>query len=298
MRSLQDAQYELDNNLLFVGHRADNASIIGISDLDTGTADVRDGDSEANPAADGRRFGRGYRDAPTWTFTFSVRGATPADSAQAVEDLRAAWRADSVRSRPGATSVLRYQLHGRDRRVYGRGGNFSDTLRQGLTTKVYPALGEFNLEEPLCFDDAEQQLPLDLLTHESGGITLPATFPWTWGSTSSERQGQVTVGGNAATPFRVVITGPLTGSLTSPYIKSKGWRMDFPGLTVAYDQTLEIDTRLHTAKLNGVTVAGKMSRKSSLRTRLATGTQEVVFGCTDPTNSSRATIYWRPAYAL
>lgn len=295
-RILSEGQFELDGDLFMVS-RNERPQPFSVTDLDTGTSESRTQDAD-RPLGDGRMFGRDYHGAPTWTFTLAVNDAddTSIDNMGA---LKAKWRNDAVRREPGATQVLRYCLKGRVRRVYGRGRKCEPAnLRQGLIDGVFlPALAEFDLIDPLVYDDAEVALSLDLVTDAGPGVEWPITWPVTWGAPAGLRQGVVNVGGEVSTPFVVTVTGPTSGKALSPYVAGPGWWVELPGLELAYNQQLVIDTRAHTVKVDGVSVAGLLSRRSSLTARLAPGSQELLFGATDPTNTARAVVSWRPAHA-
>ncbi len=293
MRVLDDGQFELDGRILMAARRSDPTTV-HIQDLSR-AKDVRTQDAD-DPVDDGVRFGRDYIGASTWTFTFAIRGRTAAESFDAVDQLEAAWRPYGIRRTPGAKSVLRYRLNGRTRRVYGRGRKFDPADKQGLVNGVFlPAIGEFTAE-PFTYDDQEASLNLGLVTDPGEGLTWPITFPITFGAQAGLRQGVTNVAGEAETPFRVEITGPVTGHATSPTIRGRGWWIELPGLKINYDERVVIDTRARTVTKGGTSVARFLSRRSSLSARLMPGSQELVFGCTDPTNTAAARVFWRPAH--
>ena len=294
-RALTEGQFELDGDLFLVS-KHERGEPFHVQDLDTGTSDPRTQDAD-RPLGDGRMFGADFYSAPTWTFTLWVQDETdPALDHMGV--LKAAWQNRALRRTPGATQVLRYTLKGRTRRVYGRGRKCEPAnVRQGVNFGFLPALAEFDLVDPLTYDDAEVALSLDLVTDAGPGITWPITWPVTWGAPAGLRQGVVNVAGEEPTPFTVTVTGPTSGKALSPYVAGPGWWVELPGLELAYNQQLVIDTRAHTVKVDGVSVAGFLSRRSSLTARLAPGSQELLFGATDPTNTARAVVSWRPAHA-
>lgn len=291
--TLNDGDFELDGSLLLRSSKSP-LSPVSIQTIDMGGMTVNT-QNQSNPMGDNTIFGVDRYSAPEWTFTLNCRGGV-GEALDGAEQVRTYWQNDSIRLMPGATSVLRYKLNGRTRRIYGRCGNVSPNVASLMVSGATTMLVAFQLEDPNTYDDTESQVVLDLITQPGGGVTLPAVMPWVWGSTPGKRQGVVDVFGSASTPMRVVVHGPSAGKLTSPSISGPGWKIEFPGQQVAYDQTLTIDTRAKTATINGASVAGTLARGSALSSRLQVGTQELVFSCSDPTNTAYATVYWRSAY--
>lgn len=106
----------------------------------------------------------------------------------------------------------------------------------------------------------------------------------------------VTVDGLAAVPFRVVIAGPSTGSATNLKLAGPGWLLDFGALVLKAGSQIVVDTSwIGSALMDGASVAGTLSRKSTLTGRLQPGTAEFTFTATDTSRTTKATISWRPA---
>lgn len=268
-----------------------------VTSFEPGEPEERNQDAD-NPVSDGVMVGIDRLGGATWTFELATNRADMAGARASAREFAAAWRKGKA-SAPGVLVPLRYRLADTDDtfRVYGRPGRYAGpngdvVMRQGAARIVC----EFRVSDPLAYDDAQASLSLSLVTDGGTGTVLPVTLPTVLGVPDGLRQGVVNVAGDAGTPMLIEITGPVTGTASSPSVRGPGWRVELPGLEVAYDETVVIDTRARTVTKNGVSVAGFLSRKSSLAARLMPGSQELVFGCTDSTNTARATVLWRPAY--
>lgn len=289
--ALADSQFELDGFLFGMG------TPLVVRTLDPGTAEEINQD-ENDPVGDGVLPGRDRLGGQTWTFELTTNCRDQRSASAAARQLSGVWRRGK-RLRPGETMTLRYRTRGGDTyRVVGRPRKFAgpngDVLMVQGAGKI---VCEFLLTMPLMFDDVEASLDLGLVTTPGAGLVWPITFPITFGAAAGSRQGIVDVGGEEPTPFRVEIHGPVTGRATSPFVSGNGWRVELPGLQVAYDETVVVDMAAHTVTKNGVSVTKYLSRASTLSARLMPGGQEIVFGATDPTNTSVARFFWRPAHS-
>ena len=105
------------------------------------------------------------------------------------------------------------------------------------------------------------------------------------------------MGGTAPAPFVEVIHGPIT----NPWIAGPGWRFDFL-TTLAYDQTLTVDTRpwAQTVLRNdGASLAGTLTRASTALSDarlLPGGGAWLTFGGIDGTGTATCSVSWRPTY--
>ncbi len=288
--ALKDGQFELDG--LVFGYGTD----VLVSTLDPGDPAERDEDAE-NPTGNGVFMGHDRLGSQTWTFDLATDCKDMRSAQSAARKFAGVWRR-AKRLRPGETMTLRYRAVGCETfRVVGRPRKFAGPSGDALMRLGNGKMAaEFVLSEPVTFDDEEDSLHLGLVTDPGGTLTWPITFPITFGATPGQRQGIVNVAGEAETPFRAVISGPITGKAVSPVIKGRGWRIELPGLEVHYDETVEIDTRARTVSKNGVSVVHFLSRRSDLSARLMPGSQELVFTTTDPTNTAAARMYWRAAH--
>lgn len=267
-------------------------SAVFIESFDPGIADVRTQDVD-NPVGDDTAFGRDFFTGPTWTLDLVVNRRNAAEALQTLGELSAVWRADAVRSTPGAEVVLRYALGGRTRRVYGRPRKFAYTPN-GLTSGVILATAEFKARNLVYFDDDERVLPLQIIPPSSGGFTAPFTAPIIPAPTG-EVQGPIAdVGGDIPAPFTVTFNGPIT----NPRVAGNGWEIELRD-SLAWDQSVTVDTRLKTVKRNdGANLSGKLTHRSNLGTaRLTPGPDYVTFSGYDATGTATARVAWRPAYA-
>ncbi|MGL5850182.1 MAG: hypothetical protein ACRCZD_05290, partial [Phycicoccus sp.] len=208
--------------------------------------------------------------------------------------LARAWDASAVRSTPGALSVLRYNLGGRVRRVYGRPRRFSVAMRTTLWSGVTAAVADFQLADVLHYDDELQSVGVSIVPASTGGLVSPLKSPLsTLGG--GARQGVISVGGSAPTPFRATVRGPIT----NPWIAGPGWRIEL-ATTLASDQSITINTRPGASSVlrqDGASMAGSLSRTTRLSTAvLRPGPSEITFGGTDPTGTASCTLTWRNAH--
>ena len=97
--------------------------------------------------------------------------------------------------------------------------------------------------------------------------------------------------GHRRAPFKVVIHGPVSGTLSQISVSGDGWRVD-TSATLQHDQTLVIDTAANTITKAGASQAGTLSRTSRLTARLTTGHQFITFNGADPTNTAYAVVTW------
>src|SRR5690606_36368644 len=91
---------------------------VEVTDVDFGSPEARSTDVD-RPRADGTRFGREWRSGREITLEVATMHHTDAVLAE-LGKLCAAWDAAATRTAPGTLSVLRYNVNGRTRRVYGR----------------------------------------------------------------------------------------------------------------------------------------------------------------------------------
>src|SRR5690606_28021457 len=114
MATLSDRQFEMDGYLF--GRHAPTG--VEVTDVDFGSPEARSTDVD-RPRADGTRFGREWRAGREITLEVATMHHTDAVLAE-LGKLCAAWDAAATRTAPGTLSVLRYNVNGRTRRVYGR----------------------------------------------------------------------------------------------------------------------------------------------------------------------------------
>lgn len=291
MPALAEGQFSLDGYVF--GTPADDVVILE-KGLDHAELSYRTQDTP-HPLADETLFGRDIITPPTWTFTLGARNDVNLDTT--LETLTTLWRADAIRSTPGARMALTYCLNGRERVVYGRPRNFA--VDQGVTAdnnfKVVTA--QFTLAEIVSYGATERTASLSQVTTTPGtGLVLPKALPWDLTSTYATRAGLITMGSAVPAPFEVDIYGPTIGTATDIRVWSADWLLHF-GVTISPGDTFTYRTVNGTATLNGNSVAPNLRGSSTARARISPGSAEVVLTSSDTSNTVTGTVRWRDVYA-
>lgn len=294
MAFLTEEQWELDGYRF--GGVIDRGPVRVLSSgIDLGSASVRTQDAQA-PGRDGGMFGRDYLDAPEMTFTLGV--ISRGDVWATIAELTRAWR-PAARTEPGTLSVLRYMRNGTSWRMYGRPRKFAVKPAVNKNDRFQIVEATFQLADPYWYRETPKQasnsLTLRLVTASSdGGLVLPAVAPLELRSGSQKRTGAVRVDSVVPAPFRVTVKGPTTGALSNIKLAGKGWVIE-TSASLAWDQSLVIDTRLGTIQRDGVHIPGTLSRASRLNARLQPGAQTISFTGSDLSNTASATLEWLDA---
>ena len=240
-------------------------------------------------ARDGVLFGRDIESAPEWIYRLRARHV---DVMAALADLRSAW--EGRRADPLDTSVLRYMLAGRVRRVYGRPRRFHPLMTPwARPNRILEVDTTFRLSDPLHYDDGERSVTLRIVPPSTGGLLAPLVAPLSTARSSAPDARFITVRGDAPAPVRVTFHGPAT----DPWVRGTGWEVGLNG-SIAYDGQVTVDTRTTTVlRADGASVAGMLTRRTRLaEVRLAPGVHELSFGGIDPTGTASATVAWRDAH--
>lgn len=267
--------------------------------LDPGSSSYRVQDTD-NPVDDGGWFGRDYLNGPTYQFTLGFRNDF-GDVQDTVNRFRTAWRADAVRSTPGALSALTFQQAGKVYRLWGRSRDFALQPTTVADDHWRTGVASFKVATPYVEENQFNQVVVKLLEPiGDGGVTLPADIPFDLdlGSPGSQaRQGAAVVGGSAPAHMTVAIKGPTTGSLTGARVYGPGWSIQLQR-PVAYDQTVYIDTRREAVYVNGVSTPSMVSARDRLGVQLLPGSQIIGFDGNDPSATATATFGWRNTMPL
>lgn len=278
-------------------------NVVQVSGFDPGSVEIRSQDA-SNGLTDGVLMGRDVRAASTWTFDLFTNIQQPdpdiayAQTLEVVDNITRVWRADEVRSTPGAVMPLRYFMAGRWRRVYGRPRRFVGP-DGGLLTMQGRAemIGDFVRVDDMHYDDYERSARVGLIPSTLGGFTVPFETPLTT-ETFDERDiypGTFTTGGSAPTGAIIEITGPVSGA----WVELEGeWKLELVG-TVQAGQTLVVDTRpwARSTTRGGVPVTGMIHPRTALSDIvLRPGHHRVTFGGYGATDSATATIKWRDTF--
>lgn len=285
MAVLQDGDFELDG-YLFSGSRRRPLYVQGV---ELAAAKGREQDV-FNPIGEDLLFGRDYRTAPQWGFKLRVgHGGAEATLAN-LAALTRAWNAKAPV--PGAESVMRYAAAGRTRLVYGRARELSPEIGQVFDLGRVVADAKFQPRDPWYYDDEVQSVTVGLVPVSSGGLLSPLVSPLTT-IAGAQRQGLITVGGDAPAPVEVVFKGPIT----NPRAESSGWQVGL-NATLAYDHTVTVNTRTGTVTRNdGASLGGTLTRRTYLpQARLQPGAREIIFSGTDQTGTATCTVRWRNTF--
>ena len=241
------------------------------------------------PRGDGVAFGSDFRRGSTVTFSIDVNGASPSDARARLSQLTRAWRADEVRSTPGATARL---ISDTGRTAFGRPRRFAPDLEE-LPSGMAGATADFATADDLWYGPEEFEV-VPLVPALGGGLMAPLASPLATTASSDRSQG-ITVEGEVPTWPVFEVAGPIT----NPVVEIVGvLRLAF-NLTLAYDETLVVDTRpwVRSITRNGSSVRGSLSRTSTRLSRAALppGSHEVVLRGTSDGLASLAA-RWRPAF--
>lgn len=246
------------------------------------------------PRADGRRFGRDYREGRTITLDLAVSAPDEAGAQTAYDALHAWWTRTAIRHEPGAQSALRYARAGRQRRVYGRGRKFMPNHDLDYLG-VIRVTATFDTDGVRFYDDTAETMHTTLVPPSSGGITVPFTVPFGFVNPSAG-QGTVQVGGSVPAPLTLTINGPITDPSVSVVDE---FDIELSG-TLAADDYVTIDPRAGTVLTRfGINWAGRFSADSQHLPDIALspGAHQIVLRGTDPTGTASLDATWRATYA-
>lgn len=269
----------IDSKFVFPQSGPPEVSNIDISDQDA-----------PRPRGDGVLFGTDYRNGTTVTFDIEVHGDNETEANALLQRLSTAWRADEIRSVPGATTMLTAHT---GRSTFGRPRRFQPKYELtpfGITAVTC----DFATADDLWYG-APQSATVNLVPAPGGGLKAPLASPLST-TTTSDRSQTFTVEGDL--PVWPVIT--ITGPITNPVIEVVGqFKLAF-NLTLAYDQTLVINTLpwARTITRNGASVAGNLSPSFDRLSDASVppGRHELALRGTSATGTPSATFAWRNAY--
>lgn len=291
----QDAQWELtyEDVTYRFGRTADD--VFCATTPEVGEAEVRASDS-APFRGDGLIMGIETRGGSTITFDLAIVAPTEDEARRRYDVLATAWRADALRSKPGATATLTSRYRGERRHWYGRPRKLSANTKYARQGHIRVS-ATFDSADGMAWSDRQiVTVPLAPPT-TGGGITAPIVSPITTSRTST-RQSVFVV--DATAP--VVPTITINGYISNPRLEllgSDGWWVALRG-TIPGGQAVVISARTMSAAFTGSnrSAAGMMdprgARISSLR--IPPGVHEFKFSGTSDTRLATASITWRNAY--
>lgn len=289
--ALTEGQFSLDGFIF--GSPSDSVVLLS-GGWDTASLEYRVQDVP-RPLGDGSLFGRDTIEAPTWNFLMGVKHDT--DVYSVLEDLFTAWRADAIRSTPGARSELQYVRNGQHRVVFGRSRNISVEPDETQADDFKVVTAQFTLGDPLSYSLTEQSLSLTQVTTTPGtGLVLPAVLPWSLTASTVARSGIITMGSKVSAPFTVELNGPTIGVATDIRVWSADWTLHF-GITLKPGDLFSYDTATGQALLNGRRSMANLKGKSTARARITPGSNEVILTSSDTSNTTTASIRWRDVFA-
>jgi hypothetical protein len=249
--------------------------------------DIADGDVD-NARADGTQFGIDWHGGRTIGVTFGIVGATEAQMWDRFNELASHWNAAAVRAKPGAVAEL---VSDRGRSAFGRPRKISPS-------DVFPEAGMMTVETTFrqldkLFYGEPDQLTVPFAIAQDGGLVEPLVEPLVARGYTT-RANTFTVGGSEPTPF----VATIRGSILNPGIEIAGVVRYAAATSLAYDETLTIDTRpgRMTVLRNGSRIAS-LTRDSSLLTAglLPPGAHSLVLTGSSTTGNPTATLEWRAA---
>jgi hypothetical protein len=243
---------------------------------------------------DGNLFGADSIAGRTVALSFGVDGATAAETRSRYETLAALWRADSIRSKPGATFEL---VAPSGRAAIGRPRRIAPSEFRLL--HYPPAIdieADFETADDLWYADQLERI-VTLGTIGVGAIEVPMSVPVP-STPPTERPQGFTVGGSVDTWGIFTAFGPIS----APEIEIPGvLRYSFSRLTLAYDQWIQVDTRPWRRTIlrnDGAPLGGALDSSSSLLSEggLPPGAHQLVLRGSSPTGTPRASVRWRDAF--
>ena len=241
-------------------------------------------------------FGRDRLLGPVWNWQLHVNRDDESQALATLRWFRASWHALQIRETPGAVLPLRFQLDGKQRRIYGRPRRFEAPPDNRILGGYVPVSVDFKCVDGFVYDDVEKSVVLRLgqgLEDEGadsgGGFVFPLVWPVT-PMPPTRQQSIVLVEGDAPAYPIIRFDGPVV----NPGLITDGWRIDVD-YNLPAGQYIEIDTRpwVNTILLNGnASVAGKIgARQRMSRMRFNPGRFEARFvGASE--GSALCTVRW------
>lgn len=260
---------------------------IEIETLDLGFPDIRD-DVEEFPGSDGLLDSTAYFSGRVVAVELSLF-----DTPLALADQIRSFTHPSARP---------YLFIGEDewageRRLRVRTGQLTFSRPKGLPT-VGNLQVQWRAPDGVVEDANEQTATLPAFTTAAvTGLTFPRTFPAAWPTTMNASAQTFTMAGSVPVHWTARLYGPCTGPRLT--LDTTGDVLAFPTLTLAAGDYLELDSRNHTARLNGSADASRLQYLDFTRSswwRLRPGTNTVRYNPLSVTAGAQAILYWRQAW--
>lgn len=280
-----------DTDVLTFGSPSD--AVFNLSTPELGDAQINDVD-KARTSDDGIAFGIDLRGSRTISFELGVRGPGEAGVKAAVANLARFWRADSVRTKAGATASLTARYAGQERTVFGRPRKFTanmKTAKSGFVTVV----ADFVCSDDRFYETAISQQSISLEAGSGGGFVFPFVFPLS-SVGSTDRSVSLTVDGDLAVWPVVEIHGPVI----NPSLEVlDSFKFAYVG-SLEEGQTITVDTQPWARTVlreNGNAVALSRTSTRLSNSQMQPGTHELSFRGADSTALSHAVVTWRDAFS-
>ncbi|MBC7630327.1 hypothetical protein [Aeromicrobium sp.] len=249
----------------------------------------------ARARTDGVSFGSDFRGGHTIAFELGVRGNGEADVRANVAAVARAWRADTIRSTPGAVAELRSNYAGRELVSYGRPRRFEPnqtSAKSGLSTVV----ADFACVDDVFYGATVNDVYINFVPSASGGLIAPLASPLST-TESSDRSIGLTV--DSDLPVWPVVT--IFGPITNPIVEVVGLFRFELNHSLNHDETIVIDTRSwkRTVILNGIgSIPGHFFRTSTRLSKasIPPGSYELALRGLDVTGTSHARLSWQSAH--
>jgi hypothetical protein len=200
MLDLSDFQFEIlpdEDSVDGVGFGIHLDVSVDDGGFDPGTAEWATQDGQ-NPLDGTTMFGRDTLLGETWAWNAHINRQTVGEALQTLRALRKAWRARGILDEPGKMAVVRYQMEGERRRVYGRPRRFAAPPDNKILNGYIPVTMDFKTAVATSFDDLEQITTVNFVVDSDGGLRFPTRFPAS-PLPPGEREGSILVGGDAPT---------------------------------------------------------------------------------------------------
>ena len=243
------------------------------------------------PRTDGVVMGVDYVGGQAIGLSFGIDGKTEADVRAKYGLLTSVWDAPTVRGKAGALAEL---VSDTGRRAYGRPRRFAPTAFD-LWSSYIRAVADFETVDRHWYGPVDHEASVSIVPPAGGGLVAPLASPLTT-TRSSDRSTVLEVGGEVPTWPVFTVQGPIT----NPVVEIVGLlRLEF-NLTLAYDQSLVIDTRpgRRTILRGTGSVAGALRRTSTrlVNASVPPGRYELVLRGTSAPGTSRVSMRWRDAF--
>ncbi|QKS14795.1 hypothetical protein HUN59_14860 [Curtobacterium sp. Csp2] len=249
--------------------------------------DIADGDVDS-ARADGTQVGMDFHHGRTIGVTFGILGSSEAEMWDRFNQLASYWNAAAVRSAPGALAEL---VSPRGRSAFGRPRKISPS-DVSPEAKMMTVQTTFRQVDKLWYG-APDQLTVPFAISQGGGLVAPLKEPLVARGYTT-RANTFTVAGSEPTPF----VATIRGAILNPGIEIAGVAKYAAQTSLAYDETLTIDTRPGRMSVlrNGTKIAS-LTRNSDLLTDgvLSPGPGSLTLTGSSSTGNPTATLMWRSA---